>query len=40
VVAPEHEKVLRIFDLVRQEKADGLQRLLATVDVVTEEKVV
>jgi len=40
VVAAENEEVLGVLDLVGQEKADGLEGLLATVDVVTEEKVV
>jgi hypothetical protein len=40
VVAAQDEEVFGILDLVRQEKADGLERLLSTVDVVTEEKVV
>jgi hypothetical protein len=40
VVAAEDEKVLWVLDLVGEEKADGLKRLLATVDVVTKEEVV
>ena len=40
VVTAENEEVLRVLDLVCQQKADGLERLLATVDVVTEEEVV
>lgn len=40
VVAAEDEEVLGVLDLVREQEADGLERLLATVDVVTEEKVV
>lgn len=40
VVAPEQEKVLWIFDLVGQQKADGFQGLFPSVHVVTEEKVV
>lgn len=40
VVATQNEEVLWILDLVGQEKADGLERLLATVDVVTKEEVV
>lgn len=40
VVATEDEEVLGVFDLVGEEKADGFQGLLATVDVVSEEKVV
>lgn len=40
MVAAENEEVLRVLDLVCEEKADGLQRLLATVDIVTEEEIV
>jgi hypothetical protein len=40
VVAAEQEKVLGILDLVGEEQADGLEALLAPVDVVAEEKVV
>jgi hypothetical protein len=40
VVAAEDEKVLWVFDFVCQQKADGLKRLLASVDVVAEEEVV
>lgn len=40
VVTTENEKVLGVFDLVSQKEADGLQRLLATVNVVTQEQVV
>ena len=40
VVTAENEEVLGVLDLVRQQKADSLERLLATVDVVTEEEVV
>lgn len=35
VVAPEQEEVLRVFDLVCQQQADGLQRLLPSVHVVS-----
>lgn len=35
MVATENEEVLGILDLVGEEEADGLERLLATVDVVT-----
>jgi hypothetical protein len=34
VVATEDEEVLGVLDLVCQQEADGLERLLATVDVV------
>lgn len=40
VVTAENEEVFGIFDLVRKQQADGLEGLLATVDVVTKEEVV
>jgi hypothetical protein len=40
VVTTEDEEVLWVFDLVGEEKADGLERLLASINVVTEEEVV
>lgn len=40
VVATEDEEVLGVLDLVGQEQANGLEGLLTSVDVVTEEKVV
>ena len=40
VVAAEDEEVLGVLDLVGEEQADGLERLLATVDVITKEEVV
>ena len=40
VVAAEDKEVLGVLDLVCEEQADSLQRLLATIDVVTEEEVV
>lgn len=40
VVPTEDEEVLGVFDLVCEEKADGFEGLLATVNVVSEEKVV
>jgi hypothetical protein len=40
VVTTQNEEVLRVLDLVGEEKANGLERLLATVDVVAEEEVV
>jgi hypothetical protein len=40
VVAPEDEEVLGILDLVGQKEADGFERLLASVDVVSKEEVV
>ena len=40
VVTAEDEEVLGVLDLVGEEQADGLERLLATVDVITKEEVV
>ena len=40
MVAPEEEEVLRVLDLVGQQQADGLQRLLPPVHVVPQEQVV
>lgn len=40
VVTAKDEEVLGVLDLVRQQKADSLEGLLATVDVVTKEEVV
>lgn len=40
VVSPQQEEVVRELDLVGHQQADGLDALLATVHVVTEEEVV
>lgn len=40
VIAAENEEVFGILDLIGKEEADGLERLLAAIDVVAEEKVV
>lgn len=40
VITAEDEEVLWVFDLVRKQEADRLQRLLSSVDVVTQEEVV
>ena len=40
MVSTEEEEILGVLDLVGQEKADGLQGLLASVHVVTQEEVV
>lgn len=40
MVTSEDEEVLGVLDLVGQEQADGLERLLAAVDVVAQEEVV
>lgn len=40
VIATEDEEVLGVLDLVGEQQADGLQGLLASVDIITEEEVV
>jgi hypothetical protein len=40
VVTSEDEEVFGVLDLVGEEQADGLKRLLTSVDVITEEEVV
>ena len=40
MIAAQEEKVLRVLDLVGQQKTDGLQRLLATIDVVAQKEVI
>jgi hypothetical protein len=40
VIAAEKEEVLGVQDLVTEEKADGLNALEASVDVITEEKII
>lgn len=40
VVASQDEEVLGVFDLVCQEQANGLERLLASIDVVAKEEIV
>lgn len=40
MVPPQQEEVLRVFDLVGQQETDGLQRLLPSVHIVSQEQVV
>lgn len=40
VVTAKDKEVLGVFDLVGKEEADGLERLLATVDIITKEEVI
>lgn len=40
VVTAQDEKVFGVLDLVGQQEADGLERLLATINVIAEEEVV
>ncbi len=37
VVASKQEEVLRVLDLISEQQADGLERLLSPVDVVAQE---
>ena len=40
MVAPQQEEVLRVLDLVSQQQADRLDRLLPSVHVVSQEEIV
>lgn len=40
MVPPQQEEVLWVLDLVGEQQADGLQRLLAPVHIVSQEQVV
>ena len=40
VVAPQNEEILRVFDLVREQQTDCLERLLPSIYVVAQKKVV
>lgn len=40
VVSSKEEEVLRVLDLVGEKEADGLERLLSSVDVISEEEIV
>ena len=40
MIATQQEKVLRVLDFVAQEEANCFDRLLATVDIVTQEQIV
>ena len=40
MVAAEQEEILWVFDLVRQQQTDGLQRLLTPIHIVAQEQVV
>lgn len=40
VVAPQNEEVLGVLDLIGEQKANGFQRLFASVDVIAKEKIV
>lgn len=40
MVSSQQKEVFGVFDLVRQQQADGLQGLLASVHIVTQEQVV
>lgn len=40
VVASQDEEIFGVFDLICEEEADSLERLLSSVNVVTKEKIV
>lgn len=40
MVSTQDEEIFWVFDLVGKEEADGLERLLSTIDVISKEKVV
>lgn len=40
MIAAQQEEVLWIFDFVRQQQANGLQRLFAAIDVVAQKQIV
>lgn len=40
MIASQKEEILRVLDLVGQQQTDGLQGLLASVHIVTQEQVV
>lgn len=40
MVSSQDEKVFRVLDFIRQQQADSLKRLLASIDIITKEKVI
>ena len=40
MVATQDEEIFRVFDFVSKEQADSLQRLLASIYVITEEEII
>ena len=40
MIAPEHEEVLRVFNLVSKHEADGLDGLFSPIDIIAEEQIV
>lgn len=40
MVTTENEEVLRVFDLIREQEADSFKRLLASIDIVSQEQVI
>ena len=40
MVPPEQEEVFWVFDLVGEQQADGLQRLLPSIHIIPQEKIV
>lgn len=40
MVSTQDEEIFWVFDLVGEKEADGLERLLSTIDVISKEKVI
>lgn len=40
MIAPKQEEVLGVFDLVSQQEADGLKRLLPSVHIIAQKEIV
>lgn len=40
MITPEHEEVLRVFDLVGQHEANSLNRLFSSVDIISQEQII
>ena len=40
MISTKDEKVFRVLDLVREEKTNGLERLFASIDIVTKKEIV
>lgn len=40
MVSSQDEKVFRVLDFIRQQQADSLKRLLASIDIITKEEVI
>lgn len=40
MISSQDEKVFRVLDFIRQQQADSLKRLLASIDIITKEEVI